>query len=111
MPPPSLSPGPRGRAAAPPSDLDTAFEFFGDVSPEFRAAVESAAMRAAAARARAPEEARKASAPCYNCGRIMQAAERCAGCVTGGVWYCAACHDKLEGEASALGLTASGLAS
>ena len=46
--------------------------------------------------ANAEAENQKASAPCSACGRLMPAAERCAACRQNGVWFCAACHARLE---------------
>ena len=46
-------------------------------------------------RANAAIEDQKASAPCECCRRLMPAAGRCADCRANGVWYCAACHDRL----------------
>lgn len=78
---------------------------FGDVPPEFMTTIKQAAAGVAAARARAPAEARKASAPCHGCGRVMPAAERCAACVESGVWYCGACHVKFDGVAADMGIS------
>ena len=69
-----------------------------NMPPDITAILRQAVADVAAARAHAPEEARKASAPCHGCGRIMPAAERCAGCVASGAWFCAACHARFEGE-------------
>ena len=46
-------------------------------------------------RANTAIEDQKASAPCECCRRLMPAAGRCAECRANGVWYCAACHDRL----------------
>ena len=78
----------------------------GNLPPDIAAIFRRAAAGVAAKRARAPEEARKASAPCNGCGRIMPAAERCAGCVASGSWYCRACHAKYEGEGNGLDMAA-----
>ena len=46
-------------------------------------------------RANAAAENQRASAPCDCCRRLMPASGRCAECRASGVWYCAACHDRL----------------
>lgn len=98
------APGGTGGHDGPVRDLDSAIAMLGDVPAEMRAMLERVVDNVAAARARAPEEALKASAPCNARGRLMLAAERCPGCVAGGAWYCRDCHARLEGEASMLGL-------
>ena len=101
---PSAAPGGPGGHDGPVRDLRSAMAVLGDVPPEMQAMLEMVVANVAATRARAPEEALKASAPCNACGRLMLAAERCPGCVAGGAWYCRDCHARLEGEASMLGL-------
>ena len=67
-------------------------------TPNFmREIMAPAAGRLKGTRAKAKAENQKASAPCDACGRLMPAAERCAGCRASGVWYCAACHARFEG--------------
>lgn len=102
-PEPSSSGGPGGHDG-PVRDLDSAMAMLGDMPAETQAMFARVVANVVATRARAPEEALKASAPCNACGRIMLAAERCPGCVAGGAWYCRDCHARLEGEASMLGL-------
>ena len=46
-------------------------------------------------RANAAIDDQKASAPCECCRCLMPAAGRCAHCRANGVWYCAACHDRM----------------
>ena len=36
------------------------------------------------------------SAPCDGCGNPMPAAGRCDECCANGMWYCAACRDRIE---------------
>ena len=61
-------------------------------------AMRSAVARSQAARSNAAAENQKTEVPCHGCGRLMPAAERCAGCRASGVWYCDAYHARFEGE-------------
>ena len=49
-----------------------------------------------ARRAQRHVENQRPSAPCDGCGNPMPAAGRCDECRANGMWYCAACHDRLE---------------
>lgn len=49
-----------------------------------------------ARRAQRHIENQRPSAPCDGCGNPMPAAGRCDECRANGMWYCAACHDRLE---------------
>lgn len=69
-----------------------------NMPPEVMDVLRQVAADVITGRARAPEEARKAEAPCHACGKTMPAAERCAACVEAGVWYCARCHAEFEGD-------------